>query len=54
MDATFSATSTNQTLSQESIDEKSELMLFFENQVNDAFWAYKDLLIEIVTFDKET
>jgi hypothetical protein len=24
--------------------EKSELMQIFENQVNDIYWAYKDLL----------
>lgn len=29
------------------IDEKSELMQFFENQVRDIYWAYKDLLKEI-------
>lgn len=32
-------------------NEKSELMQIFERQVNDAYWAYRDLLKEILTND---
>lgn len=31
--------------------EKSDLMQFFENRVNDAYWAYRDLLKEILDGD---
>ncbi|MBL7932875.1 MAG: hypothetical protein JNL60_13280 [Bacteroidia bacterium] len=31
--------------------EKSELMQFFEDRVNDAYWAYRDLLKEILDGD---
>jgi len=31
--------------------EKSDLMKYFEYQVNDAYWAYKDLLKEIFSGD---
>lgn len=31
--------------------EKSELMQIFEYQVNDAYWAYKDLLVAIFEND---
>ncbi|WP_317898138.1 hypothetical protein [Aurantibacillus circumpalustris] len=33
--------------------EKSELMQFFEYQVHDAYWAYKDLLKEIFENDNQ-
>jgi hypothetical protein len=33
--------------------EKSELMQFFEYQVNDIYWAYKDLLKEILKSDNQ-
>ena len=31
--------------------EKSELMQFFEDRVNDTYWAYRDLLKEILDGD---
>lgn len=31
--------------------DKSDLMQFFENRVNDAYWAYRDLLKEILDSD---
>lgn len=34
-------------------NEKSELMQYFEYQVNDMYWAYKDLLKEIFADDKD-
>jgi hypothetical protein len=40
-----------QTFSQTS--EKSELMQIFESQVKDMYWAYKDLLKEIFSEDKD-
>lgn len=36
---------------QEASQDKSELMQFFENHVNDAYWAYKDLLKAILDKD---
>lgn len=30
---------------------KSDLMQFFEDRVNDAYWAYRDLLKEILDGD---
>lgn len=33
-----------QALSLENANEKSELMQLFESQVQDIYWAYKDLL----------
>jgi hypothetical protein len=35
-------------------NEKSDLMKYFEYQVHDMYWAYKDLLKEIFESDKET
>jgi len=51
MDATFNPQNENQSASFQSNNEKSELMQYFESQVNDIYWAYKDLLKEI--FEKE-
>jgi hypothetical protein len=33
--------------------DKSELMQIFERQVNDAYWAYKDLLRAIFENDEQ-
>jgi hypothetical protein len=37
----------------ENTSEKSELMQFFESQVTDMYWAYKDLLKEIFAEDRD-
>ncbi len=34
-------------------NEKSELMQFFEYQIKDTEWAYKDLLREILAADNQ-
>lgn len=44
MDATFNTNNESQPASLEATGGKSELMQYFENQVNDIYWAYKDLL----------
>jgi hypothetical protein len=44
MDATLNPNNEPQSNSMEAGNGKSELMQFFENQLNDAYWAYKDLL----------
>lgn len=44
MDATYNQNSEPQQVSLEGISGKSELMEYFENQVSDMYWAYKDLL----------
>jgi hypothetical protein len=45
MEATFNNTNESQSSSfSNNSGEKSELMQFFEYQVNDTDWAYKDLL----------
>ena len=51
MEATLNPQNENQPASFENNNEKSELMQYFENQVKDMYWAYKDLLKEI--FEKE-
>lgn len=51
MEAMLNPQNENQSASIENPSEKSELMQFFENQVHDIYWAYKDLLKEI--FEKE-
>lgn len=43
MDATINPNNEPQNVSLEN-SGKSELMQFFENQLNDMYWAYKDLL----------
>jgi hypothetical protein len=47
MEAALNPQNDNQQASLESSNEKSELMQYFESQVNDMYWAYKDLLKEI-------
>lgn len=48
MDATINPNSSEQsfgqTYSSQQDNTKSELMQFFEKQVNDIYWAHKDLL----------
>jgi hypothetical protein len=51
MDATLNPQNQEQSASMDAGNEKSELMQFFENQVNDIYWAYKDLLKEIFESD---
>ena len=53
MDATINPQSQEQPMPQEASTEKSELMRIFESQVNDAYWAYKDLLRAILESDNE-
>ncbi|MES2678755.1 MAG: hypothetical protein V4635_02670 [Bacteroidota bacterium] len=48
MDATINSHNEPQQASSDSNSGKSELMQFFENQLNDMYWAYKDLLKAIV------
>ena len=52
MEATLNPQNENQMSSFGSTgNEKSDLMNYFECQVNDAYWAYKDLLKEIFESD---
>lgn len=52
MDATLNPQNENQSASfGGSNSEKSELMKYFEYQVNDTYWAYRDLLKEIFSGD---
>lgn len=44
MEAILNPNSDSQSSSIRTNSEKSELMQFFESQVNDMYWAYKDLL----------
>ena len=44
MDATLNTNNESQQNAMQANSGKSELMQFFENQVNDMYWAYKDLL----------
>lgn len=44
MEATLNPQNDSQSASLEKNSEKSELMQYFESQVNDMYWAYKDLL----------
>lgn len=44
MDATINQNNDPQQASSENNSGKSELMQFFENQLHDMYWAYKDLL----------
>jgi hypothetical protein len=53
MDATLNPQNENQSANFESSNEKSELMQYFESQVNDMYWAYKDLLKEIFSTDNQ-
>lgn len=51
MDTLLNSQSDNQPVSMSNSSEKSELMQVFEYQVNDIYWAYKDLLKEIFEGD---
>ena len=52
MEATLNSQNENQPSSFSSNNnEKSDLMKYFEYQVNDSYWAYKDLLKEIFESD---
>ncbi|MDI1353691.1 MAG: hypothetical protein PSX36_02145 [bacterium] len=53
MDAMLNPQSENQQNSLENSSEKSELMIYFENQVHDMYWAYKDLLKAIFENEKQ-
>ncbi len=44
MDATINPNNDAQQAPLQANSGKSELMQFFETQVNDMYWAYKDLL----------
>jgi hypothetical protein len=52
MEAMLNPQNENQANAMQNNSEKSELMQFFENQVHDIYWAYKDLLKEI--FENDT
>lgn len=47
MDATLNPQNENQPAALDNSSEKSELMQYFESQVKDIYWAYRDLLKEI-------
>jgi hypothetical protein len=51
MDTTLNPQNEDHSISLNS-SEKSELMQFFENQVHDVYWAYKDLLKAIFESEK--
>lgn len=52
MEATLNSQNENQPNSfSANSNEKSDLMKYFEYQVKDAYWAYKDLLKEIFEND---
>lgn len=53
MEATVNSQNDNQASFGANTGEKSELMQFFEHQVNDIYWAYKDLLKEILRNDNQ-
>lgn len=53
MEAMLNPQSENQPLPMENAAEKSEMMQYFEAQVRDMYWAYKDLLKAIFEADKE-
>lgn len=52
MDTMLNPQNDDQSASLNNSSEKSELMQFFENQVHDIYWAYKDLLKAIFEKDK--
>ncbi len=52
MEATLNPQNENSSGAMEVSNEKSELMQFFENQVHDMYWAYRDLLKEIFEEEK--
>ena len=52
MEAMLNPQNENQSVSLENNNEKSELMQFFESQVNDVYWAYKDLLKAVFEIEK--
>jgi hypothetical protein len=51
MDTSVNSQNENQPVSMSNSSEKSELMQVFEYQVNDIYWAYRDLLKEIFEGD---
>jgi hypothetical protein len=53
MDTTLNPQNEESSVSLVNPGEKSELMQFFENQVNDIYWGYKDLLKAIFESDEE-
>jgi len=53
MEAMLNPQNENQSNSIQNSSEKSELMIFFENQVHDVYWAYKDLLKAIFEGEKK-
>jgi hypothetical protein len=48
METAVNQTNENHPQGQENYSEKSELMRFFEYQITDSEWAYKDLLKAIL------
>jgi len=53
MDATLNPQSDEQAASMDAQGEKSELMQYFEYQISDTYWAYKDLLKAIFDSDNQ-
>jgi hypothetical protein len=53
MEATLNPQNEDQSASFSNASEKSELMQYFESQVHDMYWAYRDLLKEIFADDKD-
>lgn len=53
MEATLNPQNEDQSVSLCANSEKSELMQFFENQVSDMYWAYKDLLKAIYEAEQD-
>ena len=51
MEAIMNSQNNEPALSLENQSDKSELMQLFESQVNDLYWAYKDLLKAIFESD---
>jgi hypothetical protein len=51
MDTMLNPQNDDRQMSFDANGEKSELMQYFESQVHDMYWAYKDLLKAI--FEKE-
>lgn len=53
MEATINQNSGEHSFSFEQDNSKSELMQFFEKQVNDIYWAHRDLLKAIFEADEQ-
>lgn len=53
MEAMLNPQPEDQSVHMQNGNEKSELMQYFEAQVRDMYWAYKDLLKAIFEADKD-